>query len=34
MSMAVGSSKGGPQPNINMTPLIDVLLVLDRKSVV
>lgn len=28
MSMAVGSSKGGPQPNINMTPLIDVLLVL------
>ena len=28
MAMAVGSSKGGPQPNINMTPLIDVLLVL------
>ena len=28
MGMAVGSGKGGPQPNINMTPLIDVLLVL------
>ncbi|MBY0504279.1 MAG: biopolymer transporter ExbD [Bryobacteraceae bacterium] len=28
MGMAVGSGKGGPTPNINMTPLIDVLLVL------
>ena len=28
MSMAVGGSKGGPQADINMTPLIDVLLVL------
>ncbi len=28
MGMAVGTGKGGPQPNINMTPLIDVLLVL------
>ncbi len=28
MAMAVGTGKGGPQPNINMTPLIDVLLVL------
>jgi biopolymer transport protein TolR len=28
MSMAVGGSGGGPQANINMTPLIDVLLVL------
>jgi len=28
MSMAVGGSKGGPQSDINMTPLIDVLLVL------
>ena len=28
MGMAVGTGKGGPAPNINMTPLIDVLLVL------
>ena len=28
MSMAVGGSGGGPQSEINMTPLIDVLLVL------
>src|SRR5687767_16004904 len=28
MAMAVGGSKGGAQANINMTPLIDVLLVL------
>lgn len=28
MSMAVGGSKGGPQADINMTPLIDILLVL------
>ena len=28
MAMAVGTGKGGPAPNINMTPLIDVLLVL------
>jgi biopolymer transport protein TolR len=28
MGMAVGGNKDGPQPNINMTPLIDVLLVL------
>ncbi len=28
MSMAVGGASGGPQSNINMTPLIDVLLVL------
>ncbi len=28
MGMAVGTGKGGPTPNINMTPLIDVLLVL------
>jgi biopolymer transport protein TolR len=28
MSMAVGGSKGGPNSDINMTPLIDVLLVL------
>ena len=28
MSMAVGGGKGGPQADINMTPLIDVLLVL------
>ena len=28
MGMAVGGSGGGPQANINMTPLIDVLLVL------
>jgi biopolymer transport protein TolR len=28
MSMAVGGSGGGPTANINMTPLIDVLLVL------
>ena len=28
MSMAVGGSEGGPQSEINMTPLIDVLLVL------
>ena len=28
MSMAVGGAEGGPQSNINMTPLIDVLLVL------
>lgn len=28
MGMAAGGSKGGPQSTINMTPLIDVLLVL------
>lgn len=28
MAMAVGGSKNGPQSNINVTPLIDVLLVL------
>jgi len=28
MAMAVGGSKGGPMTDINMTPLIDVLLVL------
>lgn len=28
MSMAVGGKSGGPQSDINMTPLIDVLLVL------
>ena len=28
MSMAVGGSSGGPKADINMTPLIDVLLVL------
>ena len=28
MSMAVGGGDGGPQSEINMTPLIDVLLVL------
>jgi biopolymer transport protein TolR len=28
MAMAVGSSSGGPKSDINMTPLIDVLLVL------
>ena len=28
MGMGVGGSKGGPQAEINMTPLIDVLLVL------
>jgi biopolymer transport protein TolR len=28
MAMAVGGSKGGPKADINMTPLIDVLLVL------
>jgi biopolymer transport protein TolR len=28
MSMAVGGSKGGPKSEINMTPMIDVLLVL------
>jgi len=28
MGMAVGGHKGGPQSDINMTPLIDVLLVL------
>ncbi len=28
MSMAVGGNEGGPQSEINMTPLIDVLLVL------
>lgn len=28
MAMAVGGGKGGPQADINMTPLIDVLLVL------
>ncbi len=28
MSMAVGGGQGGPQANINVTPLIDVLLVL------
>jgi biopolymer transport protein TolR len=28
MSMAVGGGDGGPQANINVTPLIDVLLVL------
>ena len=28
MAMAVGGSKGGPRADINMTPLIDVLLVL------
>jgi len=28
MGMAVGGESGGPQSNINMTPLIDVLLVL------
>lgn len=28
MSMAVGGGKGGPEANINVTPLIDVLLVL------
>ena len=28
MAMAVGGSGGGPRSDINMTPLIDVLLVL------
>jgi biopolymer transport protein TolR len=28
MSMAVGGNKGGPKADINMTPMIDVLLVL------
>lgn len=28
MAMAVGGGKGGPEANINVTPLIDVLLVL------
>src|SRR5512140_2902341 len=28
MSMAVGGSQGGPKSDINMTPMIDVLLVL------
>ena len=28
MAMAVGGSSGGPQANINMTPMIDILLVL------
>ncbi|MFN0122385.1 MAG: biopolymer transporter ExbD [Blastocatellia bacterium] len=28
MSMAVGSGGGGPEPNINVTPLVDILLVL------
>jgi biopolymer transport protein TolR len=28
MSMAVGGSNSGPQSNINMTPMIDILLVL------
>ena len=28
MSMAVGGTKGGPKCDINMTPMIDVLLVL------
>jgi biopolymer transport protein TolR len=28
MGMAVGGSGGGPQANINMTPMIDILLVL------
>ena len=28
MSMAVGGSGGGPKADINMTPMIDVLLVL------
>jgi biopolymer transport protein TolR len=28
MAMAMGGGKGGPQANINVTPLIDVLLVL------
>ena len=28
MGMAVGGSGGGPQSNINMTPMIDILLVL------
>ncbi|HWE49053.1 MAG TPA: biopolymer transporter ExbD [Bryobacteraceae bacterium] len=28
MAMAVGGSGGGPQSNINMTPMIDILLVL------
>ncbi len=28
MAMAVGGSGGGPQANINMTPMIDILLVL------
>lgn len=28
MAMAVGGSSGGPQSNINMTPMIDILLVL------
>jgi len=28
MGMNVGGSKGGPQANINMTPMIDILLVL------
>jgi biopolymer transport protein TolR len=28
MGMSMGGSQGGPQSNINMTPLIDVLLVL------
>jgi biopolymer transport protein TolR len=28
MAMAVGGKKGGPQSDINMTPMIDVLLVL------
>ena len=28
MAMAIGGSSGGPQSNINMTPMIDILLVL------
>ena len=28
MAMAVGGSNSGPQSNINMTPMIDILLVL------
>jgi biopolymer transport protein TolR len=28
MGMSMGGSKGGPQSNINMTPMIDILLVL------
>ena len=28
MAMAVGGSKGGPRCDINMTPMIDILLVL------
>jgi len=28
MAMAVGGSSGGPQSSINMTPMIDILLVL------